>query len=117
MFDMLLTIGSGLFFAYWIYVGGREWGKEKLWRSWEERFAHQSLAALISGAIAFIYAFAGGNSEEDLAPAYKPSLDIRLKYFFIVFLYFFLSILIGQLRGQKHAARIEALKSENQNKE
>jgi hypothetical protein len=117
MFDTLITIGIGLFFAYWIYVGGREWGKEKLWRSWEQRFAHQSLAALICGVIAFIYAFASGNNEEDSAPAYEPPLESRLKYFFIVFLFFFLPMLIGQLRGQKLAARVEALKSDSQNKE
>jgi len=117
MFSTLTTIGIGLFFAYWIYVGGREWGKEKLWRSWEQRFAHQSLAALISGAIAFIYAFASGNNEEELGPAYEPLSETRLKNFFIVFLFFFLPMLIGQFRGQQLAARIEALKGDRQIKE
>jgi hypothetical protein len=61
--------------------------------------------------------FASGNNEEDSVPAYEPPLESRLKYFFIVFLFFFLPMLIGQLRGQKLAARIEALKSDSQNKE
>jgi hypothetical protein len=90
--------------------GGREWGKQKLWHSWEEHFAHYGLAVLLNALIAFVYAFAG-SSTEDSPPTYDPPLAVKLKFFFGVFLFFFLPTLAGLWRGQKIVAKIEALKS------
>ena len=96
---MFIVACVWLFCSCWIYAGAREYGKGKLWRTWEERFAHHCLAAILPT----IWGLgAGFESSADVF-----TVTVHLKPFSVAFLSFYIPAAIGLQRGQHLAEKIE----------
>jgi hypothetical protein len=99
MLNTVIVVCVWLFLSYWIYVGAREYSQERLWRTWEERFAHHCLAAILPATVGLAFGY------ESSADIFK--ITVHLKPFLVAFLVFFIPAAVGLKRGQQLAEQVE----------